>query len=284
MHSVAKQAWNISKELSSTAQEAHEFKEMTRPLISLPQLVDNGCEIKLTKTSINIHKNNKEIIRGGRDPITRMWTVPFTVDDDPPETALHTAEVSPKLAYNAYTKKSTADLVTYHHIFLGSIAPPTLIKAIKHGFLTTFPGPTGKAVQKYLPKSIPYYMSHIHKIRQNTRSTTKPSVEELMTTDDATFDPLPPPRKINNRIHQVGIQSIDHDDFTNLKGMILTDQTGGFPITSRKGNKYVMVLYDYDTNANLETPIKNLTKEHLVAGYNELYDILKHAGIQPKIQ
>lgn len=92
------------------------------------------------------------------------------------------------MACNAYTQKSTVDLVTYHHITLGLVAPPLLIKAIKNGYLTTFPGLTEQAVQKYLPKSIPYYMSHIDKIRKNTRSTKKPSVKEMMTTEDGTFD------------------------------------------------------------------------------------------------
>ena len=66
----------------------------------------------------------------------------------------------------------------------------------------------------------------------------KPSVEEMMTTDDGTFDPLPPPQKIRNRIHQVGVQTIDHDEFAQLTGTISTDQTGNFPVTSRRGNKY----------------------------------------------
>ena len=104
---------------------------MMHPLILLPQLVDDGCEITLTKHAINIKKDDKEIIKGPRDPITRMWTVPFTIDDSPPETALHTIEIQSELACNAYTQKSTADLATYHHVTLGSNAPPTLIKAIK---------------------------------------------------------------------------------------------------------------------------------------------------------
>ena len=105
-----------------------------------------------------------------------------------------------------------------------------------------------------------------------------------MTTDDGTFDPLPPPRKIRNRIHQVGVQTIDHDEFAQLTGTISTDQTGGFPVTSRWGNKYIMVLYDFDTNAILATTIKSRKADQLVKGYNELYDILKQAGIQPEIQ
>jgi hypothetical protein len=38
-------------------------------------------------------------------------------------------------------------------------------------------------------------------------------------------------------------------------GKIYTDQTGHFPVISSKGNKYIMVLYEYDGNAILAEPI-----------------------------
>jgi hypothetical protein len=34
-------------------------------------------------------------------------------------------------------------------------------------------------------------------------------------------------------------------------GQIYTDQTGNFPVISSKGNKCIMVLYEYDGNATL---------------------------------
>jgi hypothetical protein len=34
-------------------------------------------------------------------------------------------------------------------------------------------------------------------------------------------------------------------------GQIYTDQTGRFPVISRKENKYIMVVYEYDGNAIL---------------------------------
>jgi hypothetical protein len=38
-------------------------------------------------------------------------------------------------------------------------------------------------------------------------------------------------------------------------GQIYTGQTGKFPVVSSKGNKYIMILYDYDRNAILAQPI-----------------------------
>jgi hypothetical protein len=35
----------------------------------------------------------------------------------------------------------------------------------------------------------------------------------------------------------------------------ITDQTGRFPITSSRGSKYIMVVYDYDSNAILTKPL-----------------------------
>jgi hypothetical protein len=40
-------------------------------------------------------------------------------------------------------------------------------------------------------------------------------------------------------------------------GQIYTDQTGRFPVVLSKGNKYIMILYDYGSNAILAQPIKD---------------------------
>ena len=70
-----------------------------------------------------------------------------------------------------------------------------------------------------------------------------------------------------NQEHQVGIHVID---FEELKGVIATDQTGSFTITSRLGNAYIMVLYDFDSNSILATGIKSRKKEHLIEGFKEV--------------
>ena len=50
-----------------------------------------------------------------------------------------------------------------------------------------------------------------------------------------------------------------------LEQKIHTDQTGRFPVTSSLGNKYVLVLFDADTNAILAEPLRDRSQEHLVA-------------------
>jgi hypothetical protein len=50
-------------------------------------------------------------------------------------------------------------------------------------------------------------------------------------------------------------------------GQIYTDQTGRFPVVSSKGNKYIMMLYDYDSNAILVQPIKDPTAPELLKAF-----------------
>eukprot|EP00957_Ditylum_brightwellii_P131181 10005659-Ditylum_brightwellii.AAC.1 len=52
---------------------------------------------------------------------------------------------------------------------------------------------------------------------------------------------------------------------TNIdEGKIYTDQTGKFPVISSKGNRFVMVIYAYDTNCILVEPMKNRTERSIV--------------------
>ena len=40
-----------------------------------------------------------------------------------------------------------------------------------------------------------------------------------------------------------------------LTGKVSTDQIGRFPVTSSRGSKYLMVLYNHDSNAIIPKPI-----------------------------
>ena len=51
------------------------------------------------------------------------------------------------------------------------------------------------------------------------------------------------------------------DEFT---GKVSTDQTGRFTITSSRGSKYLMVLYDHDSNAILAEPLTSRSKQELI--------------------
>jgi hypothetical protein len=66
-------------------------------------------------------------------------------------------------------------------------------------------------------------------------------------------------------------------------GQIYNDQTGRFPVVSSKGNKYIMILYDYDINTILAQPIKYRTAPELLTAFQVMEQELVARGLKPKL-
>jgi hypothetical protein len=66
-------------------------------------------------------------------------------------------------------------------------------------------------------------------------------------------------------------------------GQIYTDQTGRYHVVSIKGNKYIMILYDYDSNAILAQPIKDCTALELLKAFQFMEQELVARGLQLKL-
>ena len=59
-----------------------------------------------------------------------------------------------------------------------------------------------------------------------------------------------------------------------------TNQTGRLPITSRKGNKYILVAYHYDSNNIHAEPLKNRIVIELKTLYHKLCNLLTNRGLK----
>jgi hypothetical protein len=266
-------------ELSQKAKTAYKFNEMKQPLLSIPLLADDGCKIKLTKDNIVVTKNDKIILKGIRDKVSTLWMIPIKHNKRVNLLAQSLPSVPTVHAANsAYHQPTIAKLMAYLNATIGSLPVKTLCTAIDNDWLTSFPGLTSKAIKKHLPKSISTTMGHMHMIRKGIRSTTTPTINEIMNEELAPEPQLDPPRHITNRQHYVGVETIA---FEELKGIIATDLPGRFPTTSGQGNAYVLVMYDFDSNSINAVGIKNRKKESLIKGYNEMYEDLRKAGINP---
>jgi hypothetical protein len=66
-----------------------------------------------------------------------------------------------------------------------------------------------------------------------------------------------------------------------IDGVVSSNQTGRFPITSNRGNAYVVVFYVYDANYIRSVPIKSRSKEELLRAYQETYEWLLMWGFKP---
>ena len=125
----------------------------------------------------------------------------------------------------------------------------------------TWSGITVDAVNKFFPESDETQKGHMNQQRENVRST-KPKPEEGK------------PRK--GKQQEVSINVYDY------KETMYTDQTGRFPVYSRAGNKYIMVICEVDSNAILVAPMKKRADKEMQKAYEDLLQRLKDQGINPK--
>ena len=64
---------------------------------------------------------------------------------------------------------------------------------------------------------------------------------------------------------------------------IYTDQTGSFPVTSNKGNKYILVTYHYDSSIIHAEPLKTRSGLDLTTEYQKLQSLLTNRGLRPHL-
>jgi hypothetical protein len=138
---------------------------------------------------------------------------------------------------HAHDNINQKDLINYLHAACFSPVKSIWITAIKKGNFTSWPGLTEQAVEKHLSKSTSTTKGHLNQQRQNARTTKVKDPKVIVTEPD-----------LDHGIKTQFVYAATID-----AGQIYTDQTGRFPVVSSKGNKYIMIVYDYDSNAHLGT-------------------------------
>jgi hypothetical protein len=65
--------------------------------------------------------------------------------------------------------------------------------------------------------------------------------------------------------------------------MLLINQLGRFPITSNRGNEYIVIFYIYNANFVESVPIKSRPKDELLQSYWLVYAYLTARGFKPQL-
>jgi hypothetical protein len=143
----------------------------------------------------------------------------------------------------------------------------TWITVIKNGSFLSWPGLTEHAVEKHLSKSTATTKGHFNQQRKHARTTQIKTKNAGIQESD-----------IGHGIKTQFVYAATID-----AGQIYTDQTGIFPVFSSKGNKYIMILYDYDSNAILAQPIKDSTAPELLKAFQIMEQELDARGLKPKL-
>ena len=226
-------------------------------LLSIGQLCDHGCQATFTADAVSITRHNDEVLRGNRNLHTGLWDIdlPPTIPPSHSPSAVHAM-------HNVSEHSTQRDLVTFLHAACFSPVPSTWIDAIHAGHFTTWPGLTADLVRKHLPKSPATIKGHLNQQRKNIRSTK----------DTSPIPTTPEPR--SNIIFASTIE---------YTGQIYSDLAGRYPITSSRGNKYLLIIYDYDSNAILAEPLKNRSDNEMLRAYQKQLTLLQSRGLHPKL-
>lgn len=234
-------------------------------LLSVSQLVDNGCEAHFDADKATITFHGKPFLQGQRCPTTRLWLVSIPATTPTPAPAMANTHT----AYTATLPTKAAEMVAFSHATLFSPTLETLQKALGRGYITGFPGLSTNTLTKYPPSSIAMHKGHLDQARANQRST-----KEAHTHDTVShlF-----PTVLDDNIQE-------HHCFCSIHeytGKTYSDQTGRFPVTSTRGNKYLFIFYSYDTNLIYAEPMKSREAGELLRAFTTVTGILTNAGFKP---
>jgi hypothetical protein len=194
---------------------------------------------------------------GPRDPKSRLWQVDL-------KTRFETNQVQ---CNHAHDNSNQKDLINYLHAACFSPVISTWITAIKNGNFTSWPGLTEHAVEKHLSKFTSTTKGHLNQQRKNARTTKIKDTKVKITEPD-----------LDHGIKTQFVYAATID-----AGQIYTAQTGRFPVVSSKGNTYIMILYDYDSNVILAQPIKDRTATELLKAFQVMEQELVARGLKPKL-
>ena len=232
-------------------------------LLSMGQLCDDGCTVFLTQHNITIKKDNNIVLQGPRNRLDGLWDI--TLPSHPS-----------KYTLNAIIRKDKTKFELIHYLHGVCWSPPvsTFRKAIKKGHFITWPGLSPHTtLLKHLTTTVATAKGHLDQERQNLQSTKIP-YEELETDDDK-FPMSPTPVKTYDCISS--IQPFEAKE----KGYL--DLTGRFPHKSARGNQYILLVYDYDSNAILVEPLPNRQRATITRAWTTIHNILASKGAKPNL-
>jgi hypothetical protein len=132
-------------------------------------------------------------------------------------------------------------------------------------------------INKYFPDSNKRIKGHLKGQRQGIRSTKQRALDKIIANKEARM-------KIEGEdspYHQTQITKTHKVFFpvNDLTDSVHTNQTGAFPFTSQRGNRYVMVAIHLDANYIFVEPMRNRTKEEMIQAYENIINRMRMAGL-----
>ena len=108
-------------------------------------------------------------------------------------------------------------------------------------------------------------MGNLHTIRQGLQTTKE----------------KPPDIELEENIKMNVMYCTTVYPSTTKEVKIYSDLCGRLPTTSRRGNKYIYVMYMYECNAILTTETKNINEKVTIRAFTSLTEDLRSQGTNP---
>jgi hypothetical protein len=171
-------------------------------------------------------------------------------------------------------KRSKSDLASYLHACAYSPKKSTFLTAIRNEHFTSWPGLTYDLINKHFNTTIATSKGHLRQEQKNIRTTQIAIEDDPAETRD--FHPLP--ENDNTKTHECYLTY-----YAKGEGITYSDLTGIYPTKSSRGNQYIVVCYDYDTNSIQA----RLTKSHNATDIRDatmsMIEKLASSGHPPKL-
>jgi hypothetical protein len=259
----------LKRNLRGVAATADKVPELqNNSLVATSKLADENYHTVFTPTAVMVYDGENDpsyqvpIWKGWRCRETGLWRVPLveTVNNVNTDTRLLQPEEMLQ-AFNqqtlsVYNLQSKSEVVKYLHAALGFPTKETLLATTRAGFLTSWPGLNVSAINKYFPESVETQKGHMKHQRQGVRSTKIPQLQADVTDDE----------RAQLEKEMKALKQKHRDIFIRVyeeKEIVYSDQTGKFPTTSSRGNKYLMVCYYIDGSYIMMEPMKSRNDDRM---------------------
>ena len=242
----------LHDDLNTNSQEVYIMPHLkNESLISVGKLCDDNCTVTFTKNKVDIIKNNKTLLEGERNKNDGLWDIQLKPNITPTQNY--------KINYIVQKEKTKYELAQYLHACAFSPAVSTFQKAIKNGHFITWPGISTINFKNILPTTIATEKGHLDQERKNLQST-KISKQEI--NDDDMF----PQQSIIKNSEIFGKMFNINEIGTNKT---YADLTGKFPHKSSRGYQYILVMYDYDSNAIIVEALKTRQAKEITTAFEK---------------
>ena len=259
--SITKQGTlQLSPSLSQNAKQANILPGLANAsLLSIGKLCNDDCTAIFTKHNFYVVKNNSVLLEGTRNWSDGLWDIPLP-NHRPKKQAEDASINSNSINYIVQKDQPKYKLAAYLHACLFSPSLSTLQKSITNKNLLTFPNIDRINFKQALGPTKSEAKGHLDQEASGLQSTKQ--------TDDA-FPTKEEPS------YQAMLSMVES---ANLNQKSYLDLTGKFPHTSSRGYKYVLIVYDHDSNAILAQALKTRQASEIKTAWHLLFNIINRNG------